>query len=109
MYKGIKFSTALCGDLWHDEYLEQMMNINPDVLLWPVYTDFNYKEWNEKIKYEYAERVSGIGSKILYVNSVCLDKEGDEIARDGAALFENGRIIDEVPAGKEDVLIVLFS
>jgi N-carbamoylputrescine amidase len=106
LYKGIEFSVALCGDLWHDEYLSQMIKINPNVLLWPVYTDFNYEEWNSKIKYEYAARVAELKSKVLYVNSICLDKEGVEIARGGAAYFENGRIIDEVPAGREELLIV---
>ena len=58
------------------------------------------------MKLKYAEQVSSIGGKVLYVNSVCLDKEADEIARGGAVLFVNGQIEDEVPAGREDVLLI---
>ena len=58
------------------------------------------------MKLEYAEQVSSITGKVLYVNSVCLDKEADAIARGGAVLFVSGQIEDEVPAGQEDFLLV---
>ena len=75
-------------------------------IFWPVYTDFNYEEWNTAVKLEYAEQAGKLPCKILYVNSVCLDKEEEEIARGGAALFENGCIVKEIPSGEENVLIV---
>ena len=40
------------------------------------------------------------------MNSYCLDTDDDEIARGGAALFQNGKIISELPAGEEGVLII---
>ena len=43
---------------------------------------------------------------MLYVNSLCLDKEGDDIAKGGAALFLDGSVIKEIPSGKEDILVV---
>ena len=58
------------------------------------------------MKLEYAEQVSSIGGKVLYVNSVCLDKEAEEIARGGAALFADGQIEDEIPSGEEGILLV---
>lgn len=60
------------------------------------------------MKYEYAEQAAQIGNTVLYVNSYCLDMEGDEIARGGAALFQNGRVTSELPAGKENALIIQF-
>ena len=101
-----KITVGLCGDLWYDENIESVKQLHPDIVFWPVYTDFNYNEWNSSMKLEYAEQVSSIGGKVLYVNSVCLDKEADEIARGGAALFADGQIESEIPAGRETVLII---
>ena len=46
------------------------------------------------------------GRKVLYVNSVCLDREGHEIARGGAAYFQDGKIKRQTPAGEESILYV---
>ena len=101
-----KITVGLCGDLWYDENIASVKQLHPDIVCWPVYTDFNFNEWNSSMKLEYAEQVCSIGAKVLYVNSVCLDKEADEIARGGAVLFVNGQIEAEVPAGEEDVLLI---
>lgn len=101
-----KITVGLCGDFWYDENIEVAKQLHPDIVFWPVYTDFNYNEWNNSAKLEYAEQAGLIDGKVLYVNSVCLDKEGDEIARGGAVLFVDGRIEKEVPAGQENVLLV---
>ena len=97
---------GLCGDLWFDENVDRVAQLHPDVVFWPVYTDFNYQKWNEEVKYEYATQASKICKKVLYVNSVCLDKEAEEMARGGAVFFRNGRIEKEIPSGKEGVLVV---
>ena len=99
-------AVGLCGDFWYDSNIEAVKALQPDIVFWPVYTDFNYNDWNNSSKSEYADQAGLIGGKVLYVNSVCLDKEADEIARGGAVLFVDGQIIDEVPAGQEDVLII---
>lgn len=105
-YLNKSISVALCGDLWYEENCTQMKALNTDIVLWPVYTDFNFQEWNDVIKYEYAEQAEKCGKNLLYVNSHCLDKESHNIARGGAALFINGKIESEISAGEEDVLIV---
>lgn len=105
-YLNKSISVALCGDLWYEENCIQMKNLNSDIVLWPVYTDFNYQEWNENIKYEYAEQAEKCGNKVLYVNSHCLDRSSYDIARGGAVLFNQGEIESEIPAGEEGVLIV---
>lgn len=108
-YGGKSFSVGLCGDFWHDENVRKMEALSCDVVLWPVYTDFFWKEWNASIKYEYAEQIKGFHADVLYVNSVCLDPghgENDNIARGGAVHFKSGKILDEVPAGSEQFLVV---
>lgn len=99
-------SVALCGDLWYEDNCIKMKNLDSDIVLWPVYTDFDSQEWNESMKYEYAEQAEKCGDKVLYVNSHCLDKNSIGIARGGAALFSQGKIKSEFPAGEEGVLIV---
>ena len=105
-YLGRKFTVGLCGDLWYEENIQKLKEILADIVLWPVYTDYPYEEWNKSVKLEYAEQVSTLGKPVLYVNSVCLEREGYEIARGGAACFENGTIKCETPSGKESVLLV---
>lgn len=101
-----KIAVALCGDLWYTENADAMKILGPDVVFWPVYTDFNWQKWNNEIKFEYAAQAQKACERVLYVNAYCKDKEGDEIARGGAALFENGLITKEIPSGKEDILII---
>ena len=97
---------GLCGDLWYVENIDKVKQLNPDVVFWPVYTDFNSEEWNTSEKYEYASQASKFCDKVLYVNSVCKDKGANEIARGGSAFFENGSICREVPSGKEAILLI---
>ena len=104
-----KFAVGLCGDLWDDGNVEQMKTLNADIVLWPVYTDFNYEEWNTTIKNEYAEQAARFAHGVCYVNSVCMDREGVEIAKGGAAYFLDGRIKYQTPAGEESILYVLIS
>ena len=99
------FTVGLCGDLWNEDNVNIVSNLSFDYLLWPVYTDFNYDKWNNVEKNEYAMQAKKFNKLTLYVNSYCLDGD-DEIAKGGAAVFKNGMIINEIPSGKEDVLIV---
>ena len=70
---GQRIVVGLCGDLWFDDNVMKIKSLSPDVVLWPVYTDFNCNEWNESMKYEYAEQAGKVGGKVLYVNSYCKD------------------------------------
>lgn len=81
--------------------------MKPDCVWWPVYTDYNFQDWNTSIKFAYADQAAKVGRPVLYVNSVCLDKADEqEIAKGGASYFENKRIILETPAGFESELPV---
>lgn len=99
---GRRMAVGLCGDLWYDENIEALRRLAPDVVLWPVYTDFTPQEWNTAEKLEYAAQASRIGADVLYVNSVCVGK----IAQGGAAHFSGGRILSEIPSGSAGVLLV---
>lgn len=105
-YLDKSITVGLCGDLWFDENINAINQLHPDVVFWPVYTDYNYIEWNISMKHEYADQAGKLDGKILYVNSVCTDKDEDEIARGGAALFINGTIEKEISSGQEDILFV---
>ena len=105
-YMDMKIVVGLCGDFWFDENISEVKLLCPDIVFWPVYTDFNCDEWNSSVKYEYAEQAGKIGGTVLYVNSVCNDKEGDEIALGGSVWFADGKISKEIPSGREDILLV---
>ena len=105
-FMGNKIAVGLCGDFWFDENIDKVIKLKPDVVFWPVYTDYNYNEWNTSVKYEYAFQAGKICKKVLYVNSFCKDMDGEEIAKGGAAFFENGTIQKEVLAGNEAILFV---
>lgn len=105
-FKGRRIAVGLCGDLWFDEHISEVRQLHPDVVFWPVYTDFNSTEWNTSMKHEYASQAGKVCEKVLYVNSFCKDKEGYEIAKGGSAFFINGSIGKEAPSGKEAVLFV---
>ena len=95
------------GDLWYEENITRLNELKPDIVWWPVYTDYNYLEWNNTVKFEYAKQAGKINAPVFYVNSVCMDKpDNREIAKGGAALFDKNLIKEELPAGNEGVLIV---
>ncbi len=105
-YLNVNFAIGLCGDLWFDENVESMNELDPDIVLWPVYTDFSPSNWNKIKKYEYCSQAKRICNKVLYVNSVCLDQLGEDIAKGGSAYFSCGNIIQEMPSGFESELII---
>lgn len=104
--QGKSIAIGLCGDLWYDENIEEIKSLRPDVVFWPVYTDYNYNDWNRSIKHEYAAQASRFCQTVLYVNSLCIDKADNKFAKGGAALFRNGCIVKEAPSGEENVLFV---
>lgn len=106
-FLGKRVAVGLCGDLWYEENIARLNDLKPDIIWWPVYTDYSASEWNRTAKYEYAKQAGKLRAPVLYVNSVCLDRaDAREAARGGAALFENGSIKAELPAGQEGILIV---
>jgi len=104
-FLGKKVAVGLCGDLWYEENIPRLNALKPDMVWWPVYTDYSASEWNSTAKLEYAEQAGKINAPVFYVNSVCLDDpQNCESAMGGAVLFEKGLIKGELPAGKEGIL-----
>ena len=44
-----------CSILWYEENITRLNELEPDIVWWPVYTDYNYLEWNNTVKFEYAK------------------------------------------------------
>lgn len=98
-YGGIRFATALCGDLWTPSRPEELAALGADAVLWPVWCDYPAAEWNEQVKLEYAAQASRCGCPVLYVNPFCVDPAAPDAATGGG-------IICEVPAGESGILFV---
>lgn len=105
-YGGKRFAIGLCGDLWTQGRPEEMRRLHPDIVLWPVWCDFDAVQWNTETKYEYAQQAGLCGNHVLYVNPFCADPDANDTANGGAVYFKNGAIAQEAPAGKSGVLIV---
>lgn len=103
---GKSISIGLCGDLWYDDNVERIKSLNADVVLWPVYTDFNYRKWNDTLIFEYAQQSKRVSANVLQVNSVSLGQDPESFARGGAEYYKNGEIASRVLAGEEGVLLV---
>lgn len=103
-FGGKRVLVGICGDFWHEELIEKAGAIEKDMVLWPVYTDFEPRVWNEEEKFEYAVQAEKLKSPVLYVNSVCYDFDEPYISKGGACYFDGGKIIKEVPSGTESVL-----
>jgi len=88
-YLGKKITVAICGDLWHEDLIEQFMAVKSDCLLWPLYTNYEIETWESGEKNEYAQRVACLNRPVLMVN--CFD-EGEYIAHGGAFVFEQGKV-----------------
>lgn len=107
LFEEKKVAIGLCGDLWFDENINEIRDLEPDIVWWPVYTDYNYNSWNSEIKHAYARQAGKIGKPVFYVNSQCIDKANEEeIAKGGACFFSNGRIECEIASGKAGILVV---
>ena len=97
-YKGKRCSIGLCGDVWI--YPERFAQ-GEDLLFWPVYVSWSKDEWEMVEKIAYKDQALKCADKALYVNSICYDS-----AWGGAAYFVKGKVNDELPVGKEGLLLV---
>lgn len=101
--EGIKFSTAICGDLWYDENVEDMNKIDKEIILWPMYIDFSKKRWEISEEEQYIEKSSSFGVPALMYNSYKDDPKG---ADGGCYVFKDGELVDSLAMGSEGVLEV---
>ncbi len=104
-YMGRRIAVGLCGDLWTDGRPEEMKALHADIVLWPVWCDYAAADWNEKIKYEYAEQAALCGKDVFLVNPFCADPASEGCAAGGSAHFQNGVVVCERSAGEPGVLL----
>ncbi len=101
-YGGKRFATAICGDLWSDENLNAVKQLQIDCLLWPNYVDYSTEKWESGEKEEYARRVRDMPFSVLMINSYA---EQPNRAKGGCFVFWDGLILQELPMGKLGVLV----
>lgn len=100
---GKTFVTAICGDLWFDENIEMLHNLNYDYVIWPNYNSYSIDCWENSEKREYAKRSKIIGENVFWFNSH--NNSDDDKSCGGAIYFKNGEIYKELPMGEKGVLI----
>ncbi|MCK9477382.1 MAG: carbon-nitrogen hydrolase family protein [Candidatus Muirbacterium halophilum] len=98
--EGISFSTAICGDLWFEDNIDDITRLNSDVVLWPLYIDYSADEWNNHAVFEYAEQIRKIGVPVLMINNIT-----ENGANVGCAVFQNGCIKKKSDMGIESILL----
>nr|WP_300004067.1 carbon-nitrogen hydrolase family protein [Tissierella sp.] len=101
--EGIKFATAICGDLWYDKNVEMMGDIEKDIILWPMYIDFSKKRWDISEEEQYIEKAAMFGVPALMYNSL---KEEPKGANGGCNIFSGGKLVAKLPMGEQGVLEV---
>lgn len=99
----IIFTVALCGDMWYDNNIQLVNNVKYDILLWPVFIDYDIDSWHSGALSEYTMQAGKIGSKVLLINSISTNQN---IAHGGAFYFDNGVLLDQIPLGTQGILIV---
>ncbi len=97
LYHGRKIMIALCGDQWL--FPERFKT--DDLLIWPVYVNFDMEEW-KTCEQEYADQALLACPKALMINSIT----DDPVSHGNAFYFHNGKIEQKLSYDREAVLIV---
>lgn len=96
--RGKKMKVALCGDLW--EYPERFKTDN--LLIWPVYLNFERDEWENGLPGDYARQASMAAKDVLMVNPI----DYEPVSHGGSFHFRNGSVADRIALDEEDILVV---
>ena len=97
IYHDKKIMLALCGDLW---LFPERFKTN-DLLIWPIYVNFDIDEWKDS-EQEYANQALLACSKTLMVNSIT----DDPVSHGNAFYFLNGQIEKSFHYDIEGILVV---
>ena len=97
LYHGRKIMIALCGDLW----LYPQRFKTEDLLIWPIYVNFDREEW-KTCEQEYAEQALKACKKTVMINSIT----EDPVSHGNSFYFLNGEIKDKLDYDTEDILVV---
>jgi|SRR5690554_132980 len=97
LYHGQSIMIALCGDMW--DYPERFKANN--LLIWPVYVNFNLVEWTQ-YEVEYAEQAYFAANQTLMINSISENPK----SYGGVFHFVDGKLEKKLSDGTENILIV---
>lgn len=100
-FKGKKFATAICGDLWYEENINSIKQLKADFVLWPLYVDYSVDKWEKGEREEYALQAKQTQAPVLMINSYV---EDEKRAKGGCCIFDDGDVLKELPMGNLGVL-----
>ena len=96
-YHGKSIMIGLCGDLWL--FPERFKT--KELLIWPVYVNFDLEEW-KTCEGEYAQQAMLAAPKAVLINSLTKDP----VSHGNAFYFHNGKVESKLEYDREKVLVV---
>lgn len=98
-YIGKEILVAVCGDLWYENNIYSINKINKDLILWPLHIDYKIEQWESEFN-DYLFQTSKLKQPVLMINNISKTSYG------GCYYFKNGKIISELPMGREGFLVI---
>lgn len=114
-YMDKTFATLICGDLWEDNLLMSIIDLDPivDAWLWPVHLDISIDDWNKENRdykdsknishFAYSHRSGILEKPVLMINNY-IPKEGR--AKGGLYHWHLGKEVASEAPGKPAQLFV---
>jgi N-carbamoylputrescine amidase len=102
-YMGYTITAGLCGDFWTDEVIRKLPK-NSDLVLWPVFVDYDKEAWENAAFNEYTAKAKSIANNIVFVNALCSERKS--LAYGGAFAVLNGNVVAVLEQGKEEILVI---
>lgn len=96
-----RFGVIVCGDFWEEELLPDIVAMDCDCMLWPVYMDYSRDVWEEEYP-EYLKQTAILGMPVALVNAYVADDE--ERAKGGAFVAHLGNAVHSLPLGAPGIL-----
>ncbi len=96
------FATAIGKDLWFEENIQALRDLDMDALIWPVYVDFSVGQWLSQELADYVDQSAKLPCPVLWVNSYVEDPKR---AKGGAYVFHNKGVLHNIPLGNKGLLV----
>jgi len=106
-----KMGFLICGDLFDDDVVKRMRELEPDCVLFPIsrnFSDasFDQEKWDREEEPEYARRAGLLGCTVLMVDQL-EDRELSDYPSFGGAMVvsASGDIVARWPLAKKGILL----